>query len=74
MGRSIARVKRKVFKPVTKLYHTTEQDKIECTTQRDEVTVYITDNKKRFPQTRDTPSMHDRQIEVIEFNAEKEGE
>ena len=34
MGRAIARVKWKVFKPVTKLYHTTEQGKIECSSQK----------------------------------------
>ena len=50
MVRAIARVKRKVCKPVTKLYHTTNQGKIECTTQRDMMTACIAENKKRFPE------------------------
>ena len=73
MGRAIARVKWKVFKPVTKLYHTTEQGKFECSMQRDIVTACITENKKIFSQTRDILLMHDRIIELIGFNAEKEG-
>lgn len=48
MERAIARAKRKFFKLVTKLYHTTDQGKIECTTQRDTVTACITENKKIF--------------------------
>ena len=65
-------MKKKVFKLVTKLYHTTDQGKNEGTMQRDMVTTCITENKKRFSQTRDTPPMHDRLVEVIEFNVEKE--
>ena len=46
MGRSLERVKKNFFKPVTKLYHTTDQRKIECTTQRDMATACIIENKK----------------------------
>ena len=35
MGRAIARVKRKRFHSVTKLFHTTPEGKQECTTQKD---------------------------------------
>ena len=66
-------MKKKVFKLVTKLYHTTDQGKNEGTMQRDLVTTCITENKKRFSQTRDTPLMHDRLIKVIGSNVEKEG-
>ena len=52
MGRAIAQVKRKVFKPVTRLYHTIYQGKIECTTQSDMATSCII-----FSQTRDTSPM-----------------
>ena len=46
MGRAIARVKKKEFKPITKLYHTTTLGKIECTMQRDMATACIIENKK----------------------------
>ena len=56
MGRAIARVKKNVFKPVTKIYHTANQRIIECTTQSDITTACIIENKKRFSQTIDTSS------------------
>ena len=65
-------MKKKVLKLVTKLYQTLDQGKIEGTMQRDMVTTCITESKNRFSQTRDTPPMHDRLVEVIEFNVEKE--
>ena len=60
--RPIARVKREVFTPVTNLYHTTYQDNIECTTQRDISITYTIENKKEiFPNnenTTDTSKSH----------------
>ena len=73
MGRAIARVKKKEFKPITKLYHTTTLGKIECTTQSDMATACIIENKKRFSQTIDTPPMHHSLVEVVGYNVEKEG-
>ena len=70
MGKTIARVKRKVFKPVTKLYHTTDQSNMERTTQRDMATACIIENKKIFYQTRDTPPMQESLIKIKGFNVE----
>ena len=48
MGRAIARVKKKEFKPITKLYHTTSLGNIECTAKFDMATVCIIENKNDF--------------------------
>ena len=57
--RPIARVKREVFTPVTNLYHTTYQDNIECTTQRDIATTYTIENikKEMFPNNENTTNI-----------------
>ena len=73
MGRAIARVKKKVFKPVTKLYHTTTRGKIECISQNNIATSYIIENKERFLQTIHTPPMQQGLVDVVGYNAEKEG-
>ena len=72
MGRAKARVKRKRFQPVTKLFHTTVQGKHECTTQQEMSTACIIENKKRFSQTIDTPPMRTALIDRIGYDAEKE--
>ena len=64
MGRAIARVKGKSFQLVTKLFHTTVQGKHECTTQQEMSTACIIENKKRFSQNFDTPSICDALIDM----------
>ena len=73
MGRSIARVKRNNYHPVTKLFRTTAQGKQECTTQQDLSMACIIENKKRFSHTFDTPPMCTALIDSIGYDAEKEG-
>lgn len=73
IGKVISRVKQNIFQPVTKPFHTTNQVKQECTTQRDMSTAYILENKKWFLQNFDTPLMRDELIPVIGYDAEKEG-
>ena len=69
MGISIARVKRRIFQPVTKLFHTMDQGKKECTTQQKMSTTCIIENKKQFSQIFDTPPICDTLIEVIGYDA-----
>ena len=74
MGISIARVKRKSFQPVTKLFHTMDQRKQECTTQQKISTACIIENKKRFSQIFDTPPICDALIEMIGYDVENKEE
>ena len=73
IDRALANVKRKSFKPVTKLYHTTAQGKHEFTTQQEMSTACTIESKKRFSQTFDTPPMCDALIDRIGYDTEKEG-
>ena len=73
IGREIVRVKRNIFQPVTKLFHTTYQSKHECTAQRDMTTACIIKDKKRVSQIFDTPTMCDELIAAIRCGTEKEG-
>ena len=68
-GGAIARVKKLVFKPVTKLYHTIDQGKIEYTTRGDITTVCIIENIKRFLQTIDTPPMQTYLVGTVAFSS-----
>ena len=72
MGRAISRVKRRTFQPVTKIFHTTDQGKHECTTQRDVAALCIMENKKRCSQNFDTPLICDVLIATIGDDAEIE--
>ena len=74
MDKAIARVKRKFFQPVTKLFDTTAQGKHEYTSQQEISTACIIENKKQFSQNFDTPPMCDALIDMIRYDAKKEGD
>ena len=62
---------KKMFQPVTKLFHNRVQGKQECTTKHDMVTASIMENQRRFPLTFDIPPMYTAFNAVIGYDAEK---
>ena len=56
-GKALSRLKRKERPRVSKVFISTTQGRMECTSKEDIEWACITENRKRFSQTIDTPPM-----------------
>ena len=71
-GKSGQKGKDDFFSTSYKLSFSNEQGTHDCCTQKDIAAVCIVENKKRFSQSRSTPSMKASLIGRVGYNAEKE--
>ena len=70
--RALARLKRKERPMVSKVFITTNQGRIECTSKEEIEWACITENQRRFSQVHTTPPMQHNILDLVGTSAEKE--
>ena len=70
-GRALARMKRAERPRASKVFYTKEGRRVECTKKEEIEEACIQENRKRFSQVRDSPSMQPEITSLVGFCAEK---